>query len=256
MGLLTLPDLFRRKYGALVEVIVSLIEIVSFTFLLAGNLVGISLILRYCFGMPKFAGVILAGGLMCIFTAAGGLYAVALTDLPMVRGAPGGGRVAAGGGDGAGGGGAGVTWPPACAVDSRLWWWCMYDGSGVLGPGPPMGWGSRRACSRGAGRCMGSLQRGPWLVLSPPPPPGLGPWPASQSLWWPVAPVLPLRNELHRCTSNAPLPPRPRSRSPTHLPCHGSRAWAGRFLKAKPSSPAPLPPRPGLRPLPASWASW
>jgi SSS family solute:Na+ symporter len=36
MGLLTLPDLFRRKYGQLMEVIVSCIEITSITFLMAG----------------------------------------------------------------------------------------------------------------------------------------------------------------------------------------------------------------------------
>ena len=40
MGLLTLPDLFRRKYGVLMEVIVSLIEISSFTVLLAGGCEG------------------------------------------------------------------------------------------------------------------------------------------------------------------------------------------------------------------------
>jgi hypothetical protein len=37
MGLLTLPDLFRRKYGLLMEVMVSFMEMASFTVLLAGG---------------------------------------------------------------------------------------------------------------------------------------------------------------------------------------------------------------------------
>lgn len=83
MGLLTLPDLFRRKYGQLMEVIVSCIEITSFIFLMAGNLVGISIILQFCFDIPKGAGIVLSGGLMASFVAAGGLFSVALTDVPM-----------------------------------------------------------------------------------------------------------------------------------------------------------------------------
>ncbi|KAG2494142.1 hypothetical protein HYH03_007778 [Edaphochlamys debaryana] len=84
MGLLTLPDLFRRKYGTLMEVMVSCIEIASFTVLLAGNLVGISLVLQFCFGLPKGAGIAISGGLLGAYTASGGLYSVALTDAPQV----------------------------------------------------------------------------------------------------------------------------------------------------------------------------
>jgi Na+/proline symporter len=86
MGLLTLPDLFRRKYGALMEVLVSLIEVVSFTCLLAGNLVGTSLLLQFCFGLPMWAGVLCAGLIMATFTMAGGLFSIAYVDIPQVRG--------------------------------------------------------------------------------------------------------------------------------------------------------------------------
>ncbi|EFJ45094.1 hypothetical protein VOLCADRAFT_94586 [Volvox carteri f. nagariensis] len=86
MRLLTLPELFGRKYGGLMEVIVSCIEITSFTFLLAGNLVGISLVLQFCFGLPKGGSIAIAGTVLGIYSASGGLFSVALTDLPQVIG--------------------------------------------------------------------------------------------------------------------------------------------------------------------------
>jgi Na+/proline symporter len=84
MGLLTLPDLFRRKYGTLMEVIVSLIEVASFTCLLAGNLVGTSLMLQFLFGIQQWAGVLVSGILMAVFTIAGGLFSIAYVDVPQV----------------------------------------------------------------------------------------------------------------------------------------------------------------------------
>ncbi|KXZ46447.1 hypothetical protein GPECTOR_43g883 [Gonium pectorale] len=86
MGLLTLPDLFRRKYGALMEVMVSFIEIASFTVLLAGNLVGISVLLQFCFGLSRGTGVAVSGAVLAVYTASGGLYSVALTDVPQALG--------------------------------------------------------------------------------------------------------------------------------------------------------------------------
>eukprot|EP00775_Hariotina_reticulata_P010197 gene10197-10358_t len=82
MGLLTLPDLFRRKYGSLMEVLVSLIEVVSFTCLLAGNLVGTSLLVQFVFDFPLWAGVLIAGSLFAIYTIAGGLFSIAYVDIP------------------------------------------------------------------------------------------------------------------------------------------------------------------------------
>jgi hypothetical protein len=85
MGLLTLPDLFRRKYGVLMEVIVSLIEVVSFTCLLAGNLVGTSLLLQFLFGLQLWMGVLISGVMMASYTIAGGLFSIAYVDIPQVK---------------------------------------------------------------------------------------------------------------------------------------------------------------------------
>ncbi|KAF6257333.1 Sodium:solute symporter family-domain-containing protein [Scenedesmus sp. NREL 46B-D3] len=82
MGLLTLPDLFSRKYGSLMEVIVSLIEVASFTCLLAGNMVGTSLLLQFLFGLQLWAGVLIAGVMMATYTMAGGLFSIAYVDIP------------------------------------------------------------------------------------------------------------------------------------------------------------------------------
>mmetsp|Transcript_26883 Transcript_26883/g.62872 ORF Transcript_26883/g.62872 Transcript_26883/m.62872 type:complete len:205 (-) Transcript_26883:392-1006(-) len=48
---LTLPDVFGKRYGKLVEVLASVCTIISFLFLLAGNLVGMGAILSYLLNM-------------------------------------------------------------------------------------------------------------------------------------------------------------------------------------------------------------
>lgn len=59
---LTLPDVLSRRYGKTVELLVSLITITSFLMLLAGNLVGMSVITSYLWGISKSGGVWLAAG--------------------------------------------------------------------------------------------------------------------------------------------------------------------------------------------------
>lgn len=79
--LLTLPDLFAKRYGRTVEVLVSLATSVSFLFLLAGNLVGMSLILSYLLQVSPSAAVWISTALVWAYTACGGLLSVAYTDV-------------------------------------------------------------------------------------------------------------------------------------------------------------------------------
>ena len=79
--LLTLPDLYGKRYGKTVEVIASLATIASFMCLLAGNLVGFGLILSYLFDLSDSAGIWIAGAFVWIYTVSGGLYSVAFTDV-------------------------------------------------------------------------------------------------------------------------------------------------------------------------------
>jgi Na+/proline symporter len=80
MGLITLPDFYRVKYGRLTEVIVSIIMVLSFAFLLAGNLVAGGYLFEGFLGTSYNAGVILIATIVFIYTASGGLFAVAYTD--------------------------------------------------------------------------------------------------------------------------------------------------------------------------------
>jgi len=80
-NVLTLPDVFAKKYGKVVEIMTSLSTITSFLFLLAGNLVGMATILSYLLGMGIEAGIWMSGLLVLIYTIAGGLFSVAYTDV-------------------------------------------------------------------------------------------------------------------------------------------------------------------------------
>jgi Na+/proline symporter len=74
----------RRTYGTLFEVLVSLVLCISFTFLLAGNFVGLARVLQFCF--PAFgqtASVYVAAILTASYTIGGGLLSVVYTDVVM-----------------------------------------------------------------------------------------------------------------------------------------------------------------------------
>ncbi|AFZ47235.1 Na+/solute symporter [Cyanobacterium stanieri PCC 7202] len=80
MGLITLPDFYRRKYNRLTEVVASIIMVLSFSFLLAGNLVAGGYLFQAFLGTSYIAGVMLIAIIVLIYTASGGLFAVAYTD--------------------------------------------------------------------------------------------------------------------------------------------------------------------------------
>jgi Na+/proline symporter len=80
MGLITLPDFYRVKYNRKTEIIASIIMVLSFAFLLAGNLVAGGFLFEGFLGTSYTAGVILLATIVLIYTASGGLFAVAYTD--------------------------------------------------------------------------------------------------------------------------------------------------------------------------------
>mmetsp|Transcript_151789 Transcript_151789/g.485132 ORF Transcript_151789/g.485132 Transcript_151789/m.485132 type:complete len:924 (-) Transcript_151789:93-2864(-) len=81
MNLLTLPDAFARFYGEGAEVVCSLVTLISFTFLLAGNLVGCGKIVSFLFGMDQYAGIMISTFLIWVYASSGGLLSVAYTDV-------------------------------------------------------------------------------------------------------------------------------------------------------------------------------
>lgn len=77
---LTLPDIYAKRYGRTVEVLVSIATMVSFVFLLAGNLVGLGQLISFFWGIDASAAVWLATAVVWLYTACGGLFSVAYTD--------------------------------------------------------------------------------------------------------------------------------------------------------------------------------
>ena len=80
MGLITIPDFYRVKYGRTVEVIAACIMSVSFSFLLAGNLVAGGYMFETFLGTSYAGGLTLLAALVFAYTVSGGLFAVAYTD--------------------------------------------------------------------------------------------------------------------------------------------------------------------------------
>lgn len=80
-NLLTLPDLYARRYGVLTEVFGACITITSFLALLAGNLVGCGTILSFLFGLTLKGGITVGGIIMFLYTASGGILSVAYSDV-------------------------------------------------------------------------------------------------------------------------------------------------------------------------------
>ena len=50
---LTLPDVYAKRYGKVVEIMISICTIISFICLLAGNLVGMGTIISYFLSISK-----------------------------------------------------------------------------------------------------------------------------------------------------------------------------------------------------------
>jgi Na+/proline symporter len=81
MQVLTLPDVFAVKFGPAAEVLVSIVTIISFLFLLAGNLVGCGKIVSFLFDIDEIAAIIISTFLIWGYSCAGGLVSVAYTDV-------------------------------------------------------------------------------------------------------------------------------------------------------------------------------
>ncbi|QQE65818.1 sodium:solute symporter [Leptolyngbya sp. BL0902] len=80
MGLITIPDFYRVKYGRRVELMAACIMTLSFSFLLAGNLVAGGFMFQTFLGTSYAGGITLLAALVLTYTVSGGLFAVAYTD--------------------------------------------------------------------------------------------------------------------------------------------------------------------------------
>ena len=84
MNLLTLPEFFYRRYGQRTELLVSLLTIVSFTVLIAGNLSAVAWVLSVVSGSSYLSALVVTTAVIVTYTIAGGLYSAVWTDFLQV----------------------------------------------------------------------------------------------------------------------------------------------------------------------------
>ncbi|MCH7229871.1 sodium:solute symporter family protein [Glycomyces sp. L485] len=77
--LLTLPDWYARRYGRQVEVSSSVLMVVAYVVLLAGNLVAGGFLFEHFLGIDYSIGVLLIVAVVLTYTVAGGMFADAYT---------------------------------------------------------------------------------------------------------------------------------------------------------------------------------
>lgn len=80
LNLLTLPEFFHRRYGKGTELLVSLLTIVSFAVLIAGNLSAVAWVLSVVSGSSYLPALAVATIVIVTYTIAGGLYSAVWTD--------------------------------------------------------------------------------------------------------------------------------------------------------------------------------
>jgi len=80
MNLLTLPEFFYRRYDKQTELLVSILTIVCFTVLIAGNLSAVAWVLSVVSGINYIPALLITTLVIVIYTIAGGLYSAIWTD--------------------------------------------------------------------------------------------------------------------------------------------------------------------------------
>jgi solute:Na+ symporter, SSS family len=81
LSMLTLPDFYYRRYGASVEGFSAVLMVISFVVLVAGNFAASGFILERVLGVPFIVGMLIAALIILTYTAFGGLFSCAYTDI-------------------------------------------------------------------------------------------------------------------------------------------------------------------------------
>ncbi|MFI6388605.1 sodium:solute symporter family protein [Nonomuraea sp. NPDC050540] len=81
MGLTTLPDFFRLRYGRATEVAAAVLMIMAFAILVAGNLVAGGFLFEKFLGTPYAVGVLIIVAAVLVYTLAGGILSDAYSSI-------------------------------------------------------------------------------------------------------------------------------------------------------------------------------
>lgn len=81
-NVLTLPDVYAKRYGKIVEVLVSIATLISFMMLLAGNLVGMGVTLAYTTGIEESGAIWISSAIVwsCTVSKLGNEKYLSLSD--------------------------------------------------------------------------------------------------------------------------------------------------------------------------------
>ncbi len=85
MDLMTLPEFFFKRYGRMAELLASILSIICFIVLVAGNLSAVAWILSVVSGFTYLQCLIAGTTVIFLYTIAGGLYAALWTDFFQVH---------------------------------------------------------------------------------------------------------------------------------------------------------------------------
>jgi SSS family transporter len=79
-NILTLGDLFRKAYGHKIEYASSLFMLITFFGYVAAQIIALSILFESVFGMDGNTGKLVSATIVAIYTSAGGMWAVSITD--------------------------------------------------------------------------------------------------------------------------------------------------------------------------------
>lgn len=80
LNILTLVDFYRKKFGAKAEWIAALCMCLSFFSWVAGQLIALGIVMHTILGTTVAMGIIISTAIVAIYTLAGGMWSVAVTD--------------------------------------------------------------------------------------------------------------------------------------------------------------------------------
>jgi len=80
MNILTLGDFFRIKYNSKVELISSIMMVLSYFGWIAAQMLALGIVLKMIFGIDKNSGIVLGSFIVLFYTFLGGMWAVAISD--------------------------------------------------------------------------------------------------------------------------------------------------------------------------------
>jgi len=79
-NILTLGDLFRKAYGRRIEYASSLFMLITFFGYVAAQIIALSILFESVFGLDTNTGKLVSAAIVAIYTSAGGMWAVSITD--------------------------------------------------------------------------------------------------------------------------------------------------------------------------------